>query len=82
MISYQSDGIMYYIQLTVTYSFGSTKCSLAAQKLVEAPLICWYLCSIASMFLPSTDSHVPKVRISLSVCYLNAGLKRYAGNKH
>ena len=49
----------------------------SAQKLVVATLICGYLWSIAWSFRLSTDSHVSKVRISLSVCYLDADLRRY-----
>ncbi len=54
------------------------------QKLVKTTSICqcWYRCLIAWIFLLSTNSHISKVRISLSLCYLDAGLKRFEGKKH
>jgi hypothetical protein len=51
------------------------------QELVEATFICWYQCLMAWSFLASTDSHISKVRISLSVSYLDAGLESYGGKK-
>jgi hypothetical protein len=51
-------------------------------KLVEATSIYRYLCYIAWISLPSTDSHVFKVRIDLSLYNLDAGLKKYKGKKH
>jgi hypothetical protein len=50
-------------------------------KLVKATSIYQYQCSIAWIFLQSTDSNVLKVRIDLSLYYLDATLKRYEEKK-
>ena len=54
----------------------------SAPKLVGATSIYGYLSWIAWKSLPSMDSHVSQVRTSLSLCYYDAGQKRYEGKEH
>ena len=53
----------------------------SAPKLVGATSICGYPSQIAWKSLPLMDSSVSQVRISMSLCYYDAGQKRYEGKE-
>ena len=54
----------------------------SAPELVGATSIYGYLSLIAWKSLPSMDSHVLQVRISMSLCCYDAGQKRYERKEH